>query len=508
MRRSVFLRLTALALCLCLLPALGLAETYLTDNEVTHVDFTARLRLHAGGFPADAGANLPDWESYLNKLSLRGSMNVLDLFQEFSRVYLDGAILLNGKDQLPFTFDHYYSYRYLLSPAIWDENFHFQMDNFLEFMLKPYYYYEWPTQYLGLLLYPDATMYIVNAYYKPLAERIAEARQCALNAAEEAAAAAPTPTAEAPTDANATPAPTVEPAPTVDPNAVNVSYDVLYQLCEDLDPLAYEDDGRNRAYNYFTSLLTQLGASDSTLDALSELETWLDFLDPEQGGLTVRTDGDTTTYTIGEYELLTVTDANGATSLHLDLPNAEGYRLTTDYAWTPGESGAALTCRVRILEDGADEASVEVALDGQGLPREGDLSGAGTVSVGVTGTALEKGLDTQSFAFSWNRTAAEKPYDLHASVDWLHPDTGMPALTVDFDGSLSTVDKSVFKDGAYSANDFFSLSEGWLEKYEETWFPAIGLYCVPFVLEAPAGVINDVIKFIQENEFDELLSLS
>ena len=154
MKHRLFSRLCALALTLCLLAPLtpAGADTYLPDGEVTHADFSLGLSLHADGFPAST-AHLADGETFLNKLRLRGSTDILALFTPDSRTYLKGALQLNGKDQIPFVLDGYHSYRYLISPALNNEPIFFQMHNFLEFMLKPYYYMELPTQYLALLLY-------------------------------------------------------------------------------------------------------------------------------------------------------------------------------------------------------------------------------------------------------------------------------------------------------------------------------------------------------------------
>ena len=38
------------------------------------------------------------------------------------------------------------------------------MNNYLEFMLKPYEYYELPTQYIALLTYPEVTAYLAECY--------------------------------------------------------------------------------------------------------------------------------------------------------------------------------------------------------------------------------------------------------------------------------------------------------------------------------------------------------
>ena len=48
MKHAMYQRLLALALalCVCLLPTLTLADTFLPDGDVTHADFTLGLDLH------------------------------------------------------------------------------------------------------------------------------------------------------------------------------------------------------------------------------------------------------------------------------------------------------------------------------------------------------------------------------------------------------------------------------------------------------------------------------
>ena len=177
MKQAIRRALTlVLVLCLATLPALSVADTYLPDGEVTHVDFTLSAAVHPEGFPA-TGAHLSDWASLLQKLDVKASMDALALLDPQSRVYASGALRLNGKDQIPFVYDGYHSYRYLLSPALGNEALFFQMHNFLEFMLKPYYYMALPTQYLGLMMYPEASVYLGNSFFTPVRDMMAAAKE-------------------------------------------------------------------------------------------------------------------------------------------------------------------------------------------------------------------------------------------------------------------------------------------------------------------------------------------
>ncbi|MCE5342825.1 MAG: hypothetical protein LLF96_04445 [Eubacteriales bacterium] len=494
MKHTFLARLCALALTLCLAaaPALSHAETWLPDGEVTHADFTLGLQLHADAFP-QSQAHLNDWETFLRKLSLRGSMDALAMFTPNSRVYLDAALQLNGEDQFPFVYDGYYSYRYLLSPALGGEILYFQMYNFLEFMLKPYYYMELPTQYLALLLYPNAAYWLGDSYYTPVAEMLTQARENALAAQEEASASAVAGANDPTTILVASPADAQE-----DELTYNIPYEDLYELCETLDLIVNDDVDLSRAYFFFTCLLTDLYASDMTLEILGNLEYELDALDPDQNGMTVVQTPDSLTCTIGDTSVFTQTSDGDATAFTLTLPTAEGYELTLNYRWTPSATGAALSAALGVTSDG--EQAILLTAEGEGLPQEGDLDGEGSLTLGVSGAMLESEPSPQTFTFAWSRDAAQKPYTLGATLNWLHPDTGKPALTLVFNGKLSTVDKSVFVDGDYPQNDFFSLNETYLEGYKERLMKTMILKLTPIALEMPAGVIDDIFRFADDTD--------
>ena len=530
MKHPLYRRVTALAVALCLLvlPALTLADTYLPDGPVTHVDFTTELKLHADGFPASA-AHLRDWETFLNKLDLRGSMDALAMLTPESRVYLNAALRLNGKDQIPFVYDGYHSYRYLISPAFNNEVLFFQMHNFLEFMLKPYYYMELPTQYLGLLMYPEASYYIGDSYYTPVAEMLENARQEALDAQADAAsgdaqaadAAAETPDAEAETPAAAGPtaanglgaavdgvkaASTGLGTPASETLTYTVPYEDLYELCETLDQVGSDqNDDLSRAYFYFTCLLTEMYASDMALDMLGNLETQLDALDPDQQGMLVIETPDSLSCKLGDTEVFSRHSDGKATNFHLDLPTTEGYTVLFDYAWTPDADGvgAALDANLTVTMDGQPALTLEAK--GEGLPCEGDLSGKGKLTFKASGYTFTSEVPPVELDFDWVRDAATLPYTLDLNVDWIHPQTSKPAVSLHFNGAFKAEDKSVFVEGQYPQNDFFNLNETFLNEYKDRMTKTLALKLAPILLETPGGVIDDVFKFMDQT--DLLVSL-
>jgi hypothetical protein len=522
MKHPLFDRLCALvlALCLCALPTLASADTYLPDGDVTHADFTLKLSLHADGFP-QGKAHLGAWETFLNKLDLKGSMDSLALFTPDSRVYMNAALRLNGEEKLPFVYDGYHSYRYVTSPALNHESLHFQMHNFLEFMLKPYYYMELPTQYLALFLYPDAAYWLGDSYYTPVAELLASAREAAQNGETGEAGQGAEENASALSEAPAGDASSVETIGGADgPTAIYVAapatageadasaadgaltytvpYEDLYELCETLDLIVNDDEDLGRAYYFFTCLLTEAYASDMALSILGSLETELDNLDPDENGMTVTETTTGMTCTLGDTDLFVKTVENGVTAVTLTLPTSEGYVVAFDYRWDASGAGAALNAALTVTLDGQE--AVRLAAAGAGLPREGDLDGEGNLTFTASGYTFTQEMAPLRFHFDWSRDAAQLPCNLALNIDWLHPETLKPALSLAFNGTLSTVDKSVFVEKAYPQNDFFNLNESFLDEYKSRLLPSLILKLIPFALEMPAGVIDDIYRFTADTD--------
>ena len=165
MFRQAVRRALALLLALCLLPAAALgevaslAEEWPVDSSaVTRADFDLSVQLHADAFPADGLTDYRGWETFLSKLRLSGVIDLQRFPRPNNRMYMEAQLLLNDRELTQFSFEDYWGFRYVRSPALCNRSIHFQMNNYLEFMLKPYEYYELPTQY-GLTI-GEAARYI------------------------------------------------------------------------------------------------------------------------------------------------------------------------------------------------------------------------------------------------------------------------------------------------------------------------------------------------------------
>ncbi|MDO4350623.1 MAG: hypothetical protein Q4C35_08325 [Eubacteriales bacterium] len=450
MKRSVWKRLLALCLCVCVAPVWALAEEAAGDG-VTRSAFTLSLALHPDGFPNDGAAHYRDWETLLNKLSLRGTVDVQRFLTPTSRVYFDGGLYVNGQESVPFVYDGYHSYRYIRSDALRGDSIHFQMHNFFEFMLKGYYFMGLPTQLIALFLYPEATYYLADSYYTPIAELLGGEGNRAVSHAE------------------------------------------LYELCEQLDLIVNEDFDYERAYFYFTSLLVDLGASDIALSKLGDLESWLFAIDPDERGMTITQSGDTQTYALGETQVFEKTVSGGQTSFALFLPDDEGYALAVSYQ----NGGDALSLAVKVTLE--DEERLALSVKADGLLTDGAVSASGTVEIAVSGACLMNQPDPVRLAYRYARDAQALPYGMTLEVDWLHPATQSPALTLHYQADMSAQPASVMVERTYdNQNDFFHLNESFMSEYKELYVPSLAAALLPLALELPAGVISDVAGFLYQ----------
>ena len=248
MKRSFSIRFTALLLCLCLLPtiALGYGEVPVFRDPVTHTDMTLTFDLFPEAFPDQSAADFKGWQEFLRKLSFKGGLDVQNPLTENVRAWFDGGLYMNDRMTVPFQVDVYFAFRYFQSRALKGESMFFKMENFFEFMMKPRYFMDLPTELIALLMYPEATLEMRDRFYTPLAELCKGTGDRV------------------------------------------VSYDDLYDLCLSWERM-YENDWEddNKLYFFLTCLLYNLGINYDVYDQIGMLTSWLDVLDPEGAGMII-----------------------------------------------------------------------------------------------------------------------------------------------------------------------------------------------------------------------------
>lgn len=444
--KTILNRIAAVLLILCMLPAFALADTN-NGTPVTQSDFTLRLRLNPEGFENDGAAHYEDWQKLLNKISLAGQAKTQSFLSPFSRVMLDGSLCLNDQPTIPFEYDGYYSFRYLRSPAIDNASVHFQMFNFFQFMLKPYYFMGLPTNLIAIPLYPEAAVEIYQKYAGPIS-RTFEGE-----------------------------------------GTRTVSYDELYALAEELSAIVNEDTN-DKMYFFLTCLLIDIGGDYLLLDKLGYVEAILDYLDPEQMGMTITVEEDSETWVLGETTVFEKT----ADGWCFTLPEEEGYVFGASYA----DNGSERTAQLQILLEDSPWLDVTATLDGLGDP----LKAEGAFTLDITGDAIYEEIPSLAFRYDFSRTAESLPCDMALELDWLNPATEQPAIGLSYKAAMQELPYTAVYDRPIdNQDDFFHLNESFMAEYKERFMPTLVMAALPFVLEVPAGVISDAVQWLDDTGF-------
>ena len=464
MKHSRFVRLMALLITLCLLPTAALAygEVPVFQDPVTHTDMQLNFRLLPTAFPEDTAADLNGWQEFLEKISFRGSMDLQNPLTEKVRAWFDGGLYVKDKLIVPFQVDVYFAFRYFISQAIKGESMFFKMENFFEFMMKPRYFMDLPTDYISLLMYPEAALEMRDRFYTPLAE-LCKGQGDRV-----------------------------------------IPYDDLYDLCLSWEKM-YENDWEddNKLYFFLTVLLYQLGINYDVYDKIGEMTAWLDMLDPEAAGMTITEKDGIATYTIGEYVVFT-TDVNSTRNFTLSLPDENGNLLTFtskdaiqddwdgDYWWLD------LAITLAPEEEGGErENYLTLGVDCSNVPLRPLFITGGVITINGEGTALQEPFQAD-FHLYMNRTDCKLPNVTEFNLHYLHPETSEVCFVADLILSNSEVPFTVLQERDYPQEDLFHLNDEYLQRIKESYIPSLAVSFLPVIAEMPAGVINDVIRFAEE----------
>lgn len=471
MKHNRLVRLTALLLTLCLLPTAALAygEVPVYQDPVTHTDMKLDLRLLPEGFPEGTAADLNGWQEFLEKISFRGSMDLQNPLTDKVRAWFDGGLYVKDKLIIPFQVDVYFAFRYFISQAIKGESMFFKMENFFEFMMKPRYFMDLPTDYISLLMYPEATLEMRDRFYTPLAE-LCKGKGDRV-----------------------------------------VSYDDLYDLCLSWERM-YENDWEddNKLYFFLTVLLYQLGINYDVYDKIGEMTAWLDMLDPEGAGMTITEKDGIATYTIGEYEVFT-TDVNSTRNFTLTLPDENGNLLTFTSKediqddWNGDNWWMELAITLAPEEEGGErENYLTLTADCRDIPLRPLYMTGGPIEISADGSALQEPFKAK-FLFYMDRTDIKLPSSTLFTLCYLHPATDEVCFKAELTLNNSEVPFTVLQERDYPQEDLFHLNDEYLERIKESYIPSLAVSFLPVIAEMPAGVINDILRFAEET--DILVSL-
>lgn len=464
MKTNLLLRITALLLCLCLLPASALAygDVPIFKVPVVRAETTISFALDADAFPADGKADYAGWERFLKKVAVKGVLDTQQPFTDNVRAWFDGGLYVNDRLTVPFTFDVYMKERFLASRALMDESLYFQMDNFLEFMMKPRYYMEMPSNLISLLLYPETSLDIWSRYYPPLAELCAgEGKR-------------------------------------------TVPYKDLLALCQSWEEM-HAADGENayRLQNYITNLFYDLGVSYEVYDKLGCLTDYLELLDPAHKGLVITSKKKVETYTLGNTVVFT-RKLGEARNFTLTLPDENGSLLTLISQekigdWRGDDWQLTLSITHPAEEEGGEPVNyLTMVLDMDDIPLRDHYETKGTIRFTAEGEMLPEPI-AADFRLVLYRTDIDYPNLSRWSLSYVHPETGKVCFTGTIELLQQELPYTVLMERAYPYEDFFHLNDEYIQRIKARYLPSLTISFLPVITEMPAGVINDIIRFSQDS---------
>lgn len=452
-------------------PAVDYASLWpAVPDEALRAKYQLTVSIDPAAFPGDTSIHYADWAAFLDKLSLSGDIDIYGYARPDTQLNHTGWLNLNGKPLLSLDMDAVAQHRYLRSNACKNDTVFFHMDNFLEFMTKPSYF-GMDLKPASLLLYPAASMYLVETY-----------EDCF----------APYFTGE---------------------GTRIIPHEQLVQLCGSLNELAPQDNHANRLYRVVNNLLDELRISITAYERLGSMDEYLAFLDPEKKGMLITAGESCETYEIGGRTLLSREWTEDSSSFTLTLPYltdgdegpvfVEGSLLTLTYENRPGEaSGRDMDIRLTVEAEG--EITMELALSAKGLPTDEEPSTNGTLRLTVGGSYLR---DTHVYdlAFSTVRTDSQlEGYEdnHHITLSLLSAANGLPGLTVTLTADTTSIPASEMKAVKlrHDLPDFFRLNESVIREYVDLYGKSAVLTLMPLVLEVPAGIINDIYTLVETHD--------
>ncbi len=267
------------------------------------------------------------------------------------------------------------------------------------------------------------------------------------------------------------------------------------------------DDGLyRRAYRFFNMVFAEFYTGQIAYSMMSEFDLYLDALDPEKQGMTITSENGHETYVIGTTTLMERTFTEESETITLTFPETEGYELFITYQSNLTEDGQNIEAQFLLYED--QEERYNVSAVANGLPVEDQIVADGNVTFTFSGNAWRDVPSPISLDFHYDRSQVSLPYDMTFTLDWLHPETQISGFTLQYEASMQDMPSDTLVEQIYdNQNDFFSLNEGFVDEYTERFKTPIALSLLPFVLEMPSGVIDDLFVFLDSTSILAILGL-
>ncbi len=428
-------RLTALLLCVLLLPAAALGES----ADVGY-GFDVHFSMDASAYPEDIQTLMQGVADTLNMLTLSGTFALAGSSFDIT------ADLLLENDEDTRTSLHLYGTdtHYQLGSSLLG-NQELMMNNLalLEFAIKAYNHLGMPLQYPALLISPYAHTSAFD-WIRDEWNRVMQAEEGSRVIARE---------------------------------------DVM-----ELAAYAADNAEQDRAFYYWLAALAlESGYSDMVLETITELPDWLDgLLDDE--GITVSVEDDTETWSSDEETFFTRTTSEEETTCSLTLPMLpDGNTVEASYQYQQEDGNITLSILIANEEEEASMLDASLTLTGwtEGLPLNGQVD-------------FNLSLQGEMVPNSLNLHFAYQAEDGQFTLQQLNPDTDAALLTVQGSLTQQELSAPSYTAETLNGLNIFSLNDASMKTFVSGVAEPFAKGAIPLLKHLPLSAYETLFSLLDQ----------
>lgn len=425
---------------MALLPALA-------EGGAIGVDFSIRSSFDANALGKTSDSFLQGLQKALEGLELTGRAIIQN-----GQADVQGDLNLHDLSAISFHLTGWEERQHLITSLFGEMPVVITLPNYIPFLLKLYYYFDIPVQYIGVFTDPYSYMHGI----KPVLDQWLE-----LTGGSGSRSFSP-------------------------------------EECVVKATSLMESLHSNKAFYYWRlGLLQHIGLDGLADDFIYALPEWTADVAGNLG-LDIQVLDQGERWTLGGQTIYEVQFGTEGNTWSLSLPGWESYRLEGQGTFQTTKSGCQLQMDWELME--GDTLYAYFSLRGADLPDGTHTQGNGRISVSFGGEEL--GQDQTIVAdLMWDIRRENGKDTLDGRVSLLQPETLVPVVTVDGQISWAETQESFqpLSKADIQGIDFFCMNDTTIETfYANAKWPIIRT-AIPFLLELPPGFLNGVVEWMDEN---------
>ena len=439
---SLFCVWMAISIFGAICPLSALAD----DNQATAIDFQLKTSLDPYALDQAPGRFLKGLKKALDSLDLSGHAVLQN-----GQADITGNLNLNGLSAIDFHLAGWEKRLSLSTNLFGEKPVVLTTPNYIPFLLKMYYYFDIPVQYIGVFTDPYSYMHGIKPVLNKWTDLVGGTGNRTYTPKE----------------------------------AVKIATQLSQAISD------------NTAFrSWLTGLLQYVSLDELLYEFFLALPEWTESL-VKNGSLKIQASGQGEIWTLGGKTVYTLRLEGNKTVWQLDLPEWEGYRIFGQGELEEKDDGLQLFMDWKLFED--DVLYTYLNIDGQNLPDGKRMRGDGSIRVSFGGDGL--GLArTYSAGLTWDQRQEGLKTILDGQVSLLHPATGREVLTVDGEVSWGSTQETFQPRTAKDIQgiNFFCMNDTTIrEFFANAKWPMIRT-AIPFLVELPAGFLSGVADWMDE----------